>query len=190
MGIQWTQSYLGKFTDTYSFTFTGKFNLNYWTAVDGNDNHPTNTFVAFRTDSSKAPKNTTITCNNSNTITITNAGGISVDEYHDSVKEYVSPCFVVSSDMYATSTNLTKCTINEFKTQVMHYTGKSWNYKGINAYYRDGHRLYFDIPVYVDYKSSNYGSQIFTTSQTFRIECIPNYSPATFKRKYALYNSE
>lgn len=186
MGILWSQQYLGQFTDTYGFTFTARFNLNYW-PFSYNTNHPTNTYKSFTFDTTNAPKNTTITCNGS-TITFTNPGNISVDEYH-SVGAYVSPYFAISSDMMVSPEILSPLTMGEFKSQVMHYTGKSWTYKGINAYYRDGHRLYFSIPISVQYTCSNTGSTIHTTSQTFTIQCVPNYSPALFKRKYAMYNS-
>ena len=113
---------------------------------------------------------------------------------YEPIKSYLSPRLIISSDMYKDIQNHTQCTKQDLIEQTMHYTGKTWAYKGLNGYTNDGFELYYEIPVTVNYKTKStiskdpkadeQGFLHHKATQIFKIQCIPDKSVQRFKELY------
>ena len=132
--------------------------------------------------------------------TISSSSPTPVDQY-TLTKDYVSPRLVITSDMYVSLLDLNPCTEQTLREQIMHYTGKSWAYKGLLAYQTDGNTLTFDILAKVKYKiktgtktetDPETGDVIKTEdtyslheeSKTYSLVCQANASAEQFKKLY------
>lgn len=118
---------------------------------------------------------------------------------YEPLKSYLSPRLIISSDMYKDIQTHIQCTKLDLIEQTMHYTGKTWAYKGINGYTNEGNELYYEIPVTVNYKTKNpnysgdsteEGPEIdefihYSATQVFKIQCIPDKSMQRFRELYS-----
>lgn len=112
-----------------------------------------------------------------------------VDTYHPQVKDYLSPSFQLQGDewkeMYMDE--YVKATIADIKDSPMHYTGKTWPYRGVRGLYLNGGQLLFTFNVILNtiWNSPPDGKPVpKTTVGTFTIKMVPNSKPIEFLRKY------
>lgn len=182
---------LGSFTDTYAFEFWLGWDIT--PPVPGNGSVQIyRRFVSAEIENDKVPREAQITQSEGTKgeIHIKSISSPAVDSYAP-IGQYISHSLIISSDMYKDIATHRKITKDEFAEQVMHYTGKSWVYKGLNAYVRDGYKYYFEFKVSVIYEESktqdfkDYETKINT--RTFKILCNSNYNYIEFKKRYAKY---
>ena len=190
---------LGSYTDGKAFKFTISWNLYkkdevIGTNQDGSEiryNGETEIFENVEIGDI-IPKDWEFT-KSSSSLTIFSNNPKLADNYNP-IKSYLSPRLIISSDMYKDIQNHTQCTKQDLIEQIMHYTGKTWAYKGINGYTNDGFELYYEIPVTVNYKTKSITSNSkadeqgflhHKATQVYRIQCIPDKSVQRFKELYA-----
>ena len=185
---------LGSYTDTYAFDFTLSWDITPIKNADGSDPGYTTEFKSAEI-TTDLPPSTIITKSNAS-INLKCSEPECADECND-IGKYISYRFIRSSDMYKDISTHTQITTSEFQNQVMHYTGKSWVYKGLNANYLDGKTFYFYADVIVSYykKSGSTPSkddeedkgELITKNRKFLIECAPLLDYKEFKKRYAKY---
>lgn len=180
-------SLLGSYTDTSGFEFEVRWDLTPPTP-DGNAPNYTHEFKNARI--SGVPDIGIIVSKTDNSINLKASNPKTVDAV-EPMKSYVSHRLILSDDMYYNISTHTPITKSQFAEQIMHYTGKSWIYKGLNAYAKDGYTFYIDFTVTVEYikeyTSSTKEPENIITSKAFKIQVNPNYSYTEFKKRYAEY---
>lgn len=191
-GIWGAPEYLGSYTDRKAFRFEIPFSVT--NIVDSNGTITKyREFQNLEIQEDKIPQNPEIIKSN-NLIIIQCNNPLAVDTYA-SVKDYVSRGFIITPDMYCDISTHIPLTLEVFKQQVMHYTGKSWCYKGLNGYTRDGGKFYFNFGISVNIKEyTKKGNEIdedsvnyITDTRNFKILCNPDYSFTEFKNRYKEY---
>lgn len=181
-GIWSAPSFLGKFTNFSSFEFQCGWNL---TIPTGENETKTYTLLDYEVSNEVLPPNAVVT-KGSSFVNVKCQSPENVDLWH-SVGSYISPRFVLSSDMYYSISVHTPISREEFAKQPMHYTGKSWTSKGINAYTIDGYIPYAGFRVQVRYYLPTEKDKILTSTRDFKIQVEPLMTWQEFKRQYALY---
>lgn len=177
-------------SNAFNFVVTWEFESSS-SSSDSSSSKIVEEFESVEIDTSELPPNTQIT-KESTKLTLTNTNPGFADEF-SLTKDYVSHRLIISSDMYADIDNLTPCTKKDITNSQMHYTGKSWPYRGLIAYNADGFSLKFNFEVLVKYKRSVDGkydvdtqnkTKIYEKSQVFSIECKSNADYTQFIKLY------
>ena len=203
---------LGSYSDGKAFEFTASWSLQQKGEVIGKNSDGSDILFSGETEIFESvevgdiiPVDWEFT-KNSTSVVIHSSNPKLADTY-EPMKSYLSPRLIISSDMYKDIQNHVQCTKQDLIEQTMHYTGKTWAYKGINGYTNDGNELYYEIPITVNYKTKNPNYTGNTTkvenseteteaekveefihhkaTQVFRIQCIPVKTMQRFRELYA-----
>ena len=107
---------------------------------------------------------------------------------------YISYRFIKSTDMYYDISTHIPITQEEFAKQLMHYTGKSWTMRGLNAMTIDGKSFYWTFSIKVKYRRSPTSGlekwEEFEKSKEFKIGVQPVMTWQKFKERYAECESQ
>lgn len=187
-GIWLAPELLGSYTDTYGFEFEVRWDI---TPPPTTDNTSPGYTTKFKSASITGIPDISIqVTKGDNFINLKSSRPQTIDTV-EPMASYISHRLILSGDMYYNISTHTPITKAQFKEQIMHYTGKSWIYKGLNAYTKDGFTFCIAFTVTVEYikeySSSLKEPENIITSKTFKIQVNPNYSYTEFKKRYAQY---
>lgn len=187
-GIWLAPALLGSYTDTFAFEFEVRWDIKPPQQSDGSQPGYTTKFVSATI--SGVPDIGIRITRGENFINLKSQKPQTIDTV-EPMASYVSHRLVLSGDMYYNISTHTPITKEQFAEQIMHYTGKSWVFKGLNAYTKDGFTYCIEFTVTVEYikeyTSSLKEPENIIASKTFKIQVNPNYSYTEFKKRYAQY---
>jgi len=146
-------------------------------------------------------KGSSVVKKTSNSVTIAGYAELA-DLWHETATDYLRPSFKLDGTEHKNAYSPEMATLDDFREQLMHYTGKSYLNKGIRGMYLDNKRVYvnFEVIVYYWYQDPDTGSgdgngggilrpKIYKqASHTFSVWIYPSFSPKYFGRLYMQEN--